>query len=112
MDQTMISFYHKRASKSLKENIVVQKKIPKNIKTFSVPLKNKISGIGKKGEEITKTISYKLKCIDSTRLMTSSLSTLVDNLAEGIHKTKCKHGHDNKICEECGIKGKRKFSKT
>ena len=44
--------------------------------------------------------------------MTSSLSTLVDNLAEGIHKTKCKHGHDNKICEECGIKGKRKFSKT
>ena len=45
--------------------------------------------------------------------MTSSLSTLADNLAERIHKPKCKYGHDNKKCEECGIKGKcKKFSKT
>ena len=35
--------------------------------------------------------------------MTSSLSNLVDNLAEGIHKIKCKHEHDNRKCEMCGI---------
>ena len=28
--------------------------------------------------------------------MEGSLSNLVDNLAEGIHKIKYKHGHDNK----------------
>ena len=28
--------------------------------------------------------------------MASSLSNLVDNLAERIQKTKCKYGHDNK----------------
>ena len=31
--------------------------------------------------------------------MLSSLSNLVNNLAEGIHKIKCKCGHDNKKCE-------------
>ena len=38
--------------------------------------------------------------------MASSLSTLVDNLAARIHKIKCKYGHDNKKCQECGIKYK------
>ena len=39
--------------------------------------------------------------------MASLLSSLVINLAEGIHKTKCKYdGHDNKKCETCGIKYK------
>ena len=38
--------------------------------------------------------------------MASSLSNLVNNLAEGIHKTKCKYRHDNKKCESCGIKYK------
>ena len=36
------------------------------------------------------TISYKLKFIDSTRFMATSLSNLVDNLTEEIHKIKCK----------------------
>ena len=35
--------------------------------------------------------------------MANLLSNLVDNLAEGIHEIKCTHGHDNKICETCGI---------
>ena len=35
-------------------------------------------------------ISYKIKLIDSARFMASSLSNLVDNLTEGIHKIKCK----------------------
>ena len=37
--------------------------------------------------------------------MASSLSNLVDNLAEKIHKIKCKYGH-NKKHETCGIKYK------
>ena len=35
--------------------------------------------------------------------MTSS-SNLVDNIAEGIHKVKCKYGYYNKKCETCEIK--------
>ena len=38
--------------------------------------------------------------------MKSSLSNLADNLAEGIHKVKCKYGYYNKKCETCGIKYK------
>ena len=38
--------------------------------------------------------------------MASSLSNLVDNLAEGIHKIKCKYGHDNEECGTCEIKYK------
>ena len=36
--------------------------------------------------------------------MASLLSNLVDNLAEVIHKSKCKFGHDNEKCETCGSK--------
>ena len=43
----------------------------------------------KSGEKITKNISYILQFIDSARFMASSLSNLVNNLAEGIHKIKC-----------------------
>ena len=50
--------------------------------TFSVPIKKKIDN---KDLEIT----YKIKCIDSYRFMSSSLSKLVDNLSEGIHNNKC-----------------------
>ena len=38
--------------------------------------------------------------------MASSLSNLVGNLSEGIHKIKCKFGHDDKKCKTCGIKYK------
>ena len=38
--------------------------------------------------------------------MTSSLSSLFDNLDEAIHKIKCKYGHDDKKCKTCGIKYK------
>ena len=36
--------------------------------------------------------------------MAGLLSNLVNNLSEGIHKIKCKFGHDDKTCEICGIK--------
>ena len=38
--------------------------------------------------------------------MASSLSNLVNNLPEGIHKIKCKCGYDHKKCETCGIEYK------
>ena len=38
--------------------------------------------------------------------MASSLSNLLYNLSEGIHKIKSKNEQDNKNCESCGIKYK------
>ena len=44
--------------------------------------------------------------IESAKFMASSLSNLVNNLSEGIYRIKCKFGHDDEICEACGIKYK------
>ena len=38
--------------------------------------------------------------------MASLLSNLVNNFSEGIHKIKCKYGHDGKKCETCGVRYK------
>ena len=38
--------------------------------------------------------------------MASSLSNLVNNLSEGLHRIKCKLGNDNKKCKIWGIKYK------
>ena len=47
-----------------------------------------------------------MQIIDSPRFMASSLSNLVNNLSEGIHRIRCKFGHNDKICETCEIKYK------
>ena len=49
-------------------------------------------------------MSYKLQFIDSTKLLANSLSNLVNNLSKGLHRIKCKLGHDDKSCETCTIK--------
>ena len=59
--------------------------------TFSVPIEKEIMRIDKSGKEI-KTISYRLQSIDSTRFMASLLPNLVNSLAGGIHRIKCKYG--------------------
>ena len=69
--------------------------------TFPVPIENEVTKIDKNGEKNTKTLSYKLQLTDSASFMASSLLTLVNNLAEGIHKIKCKYRHDDKKCETC-----------
>ena len=72
--------------------------------TFSVLTEKEVIRIDKKGKQITKTISYRLQFIDSAKFMSSSLSNLANNLAEGIPEIKCKYRHDDKKCETCGIK--------
>ena len=49
--------------------------------TFSVPIKKQITKIDLDGNDKIVNISYIIKFIDSFRFMSSSLSSLVDNLA-------------------------------
>ena len=58
-------------------------------KSFSVPIKREVINIDKDGNKSVETMSYKIKFIDSSRFMVTSLSKLVNNLTEGIHKIKC-----------------------
>ena len=59
-------------------------------KTFSVTIEKEVTKFEKDGNESVVTKSYKVKFIDTARITASSLSNLVDDLAEGIHKVKCK----------------------
>ena len=52
-------------------------------KTFSVPIK--------KENENHKTITYEIKFLESLIFMASLLSSLADNLVEGLRKEKCKN---------------------
>ena len=81
--------------------IPIEKKLQELIETMGETLKKK-----KNGRNIAKNISYILQFIDSASFMASSLSNLVNNLSEEIHRIKCKYGHDDKKCEICGIKYK------
>ena len=58
--------------------------------TFSVPIKKELDN--------GKTITYKLKFIDSFRFMSTSLSNLVDNLCE-IYCKKCRDKSRKSECE-------------
>ena len=74
--------------------------------TFTVPIEKEVTRIDKSGKEVTKNMSCILQFFDSVRFMASSLSNLVNNLYEGIHRIKCKFRLDGKKCETCGIKYK------
>ena len=51
---------------------------------FTVPIKKEVTRIDNNGEEITKHISYILQL----QVMASSLSNLLHNFSEGIHRIK------------------------
>ena len=72
--------------------------------TLTIPIEKEVTKIDKNGEEIPKNISYILQLILSARFMENSLSNLVNNISEGIHRIKYKCGHDDKKCETCKCK--------
>ena len=61
--------------------------------TFSAPIKKKCDD--------GKTITYKLRFIDSFRFMATSLSELVDNMAGNFNSIECKSFTENNRSEEC-----------
>ena len=65
-----------------------------------------VTRIDKNKEEITKTISYRLQFIDGARYMATSLSSLLNDLGEGIHEIKIKYRCNHKKRKTCGIKYK------
>ena len=80
-------FIIKKLTKQILETIWITWKIDRNVqnrKNFD----KKVTNIDKDGTERVVTISYKIKFIDSAGIITSSLSNLFYNLAEGIHKSK------------------------
>ena len=56
----------------------------------SKKIEKEIWKVNKDCNEDIITISYKIKFIDSARIMASLLSNLADNLTEGIHEVKSK----------------------
>ena len=54
-----------------------------------VLIEKEVMKIDKDGNESVITVSCKIKFIYSERFLATSLSNLVDNLTEGIHKIKC-----------------------
>ena len=57
-------------------------------KTFFVLIKKEVTNTDKDRNESIVTISYKIKTIDSARFIAISVSNLVDNLGQRIHKVK------------------------
>ena len=76
--------------------------ITENYITFSVPISKELDN--------GKTITYKLKFIDSFRFMSTSLSSLVDNLSE-IYKKEyegCQEkGKIKSVCNFIGLKNNK-----
>ena len=66
----------------------IEKYIP-----FSGPIKKKCDD--------GKTITYKLRFIDSFRFMPTSLSELVDNMSGNFNSIECKSCTENNRCEQC-----------
>ena len=54
-----------------------------------MPIKKEFTKVDKDGNDKIMRISYKIKFIDSFISISSSLSSLVDNLSEGLHSEKC-----------------------
>ena len=58
-------------------------------KLFFIPIGKEVTEMNKDGKEYDGSISYKITLIDSARCMATSLSRLIVNPTEGIHKIKC-----------------------
>ena len=65
-------------------------KTQKSTKLFPFQQIKESTNTDKYGSKSVVTLSYKIKFIDSSRFMATSLSNRADNLTDGIHKIKCK----------------------
>ena len=65
---------------------------------FSVPIKKKCDN--------GKTITYKLRFIDSFRFISISLSDLFDNISVNFNSIECKSCTENNRCKEWKIRSK------
>ena len=90
------NFILKEVAEKIKKQFTCLGENTEKYRTFAVLTEKVVTRTDKNGEEIIKNISYRLQFIDSARFLTSSLSNLVNNLSEGIHKFKCKCRHDDK----------------
>ena len=98
-------FIIKQLAEEFKKQLTCLRENTEKYVTFTIPIEKGATRIDQNEDEITKNISYSLQFIDSARFLASSLSNLVNNFSEGIHKIKCKHGHKyDKKYETCGIK--------
>ena len=89
----------------MKKNYLFRRKHWK-IHNFCSSNRKKVERVDKNGGEITKNMSYILQFIDRAKFMVCSLSNVVNNLSEGIHRIRCKYGHDDKKYQTCRIKYK------
>ena len=89
-------YYHfiiKQLAKEFKGNFDCLGENTEKYITFSVPIKKELNN--------SKKITYKIKFIERYRFMSTSLSSLVDNLSE-INKKECKSCMEkNNIISEC-----------
>ena len=84
-------FITKELANELKGKFECLRENTEDYKIFSVPIEKEIKKSDKDGNKDIATVSYKIKfVVDSARFMACSLSNLVDNLLEGIHKIKSK----------------------
>ena len=71
----------------MKGNLNDQEKVQKNLLLFHYQLKKNLI--------MVKQLHTRLKFIDSFRFVSTSLSSLVDNLLEGLHSVECMN------CKSC-----------
>ena len=74
--------------KEFEGQLEILRKNTEKYKTFSALIEKEVTNIDKDGNESIATC--KTKFTDSAKFMAISLSNLIDNLAEGIYKVKCK----------------------
>ena len=97
------NFIIKESAEDFKKQFNCLEENTEKYATFKVPIEEKVTRIGKNGEQITENISYIFQFIDNAKYLSSSLSDLVNNCSEGIQRIKCKYENDDKNCETCGI---------
>ena len=83
-----VSFYHKRISKRAWGTIWMSCRKYRKVQNSSFPIEKEVTSIDKDGNESVVSIFYRIKFTDSARFMATSF---IDNLADWIHKIRCKN---------------------